>query len=133
MKQRFADEILSSRLLVLQSKRLMLNSVQRRFEETGLESFRKRSEKLRVESELAAHVYRRSMLELGSPETMNYWTVAYGRLIERGHLLTRRLRDAAVQLPVTERYELSADVEMLEEIIGGWTESLRRSMAASSA
>jgi hypothetical protein len=39
-----------------------------------------------------------------------------------------RLRRAAVELPPAERYQLSAEVEMLEVIAEGWRDSVRSSM-----
>jgi hypothetical protein len=127
------NKIITSRLLILESKRLLLNSVLRRFDNTGDAPLGARVETLRGEAAHAQHVYRTVMLAWGSPEDPDYWLIAYTRLIEMGHALTGKLRDATAQLPVSERYEASADVEMLEEIVANWRESLKTAMAASVA
>jgi hypothetical protein len=59
--------------------------------------------------------------------------IAYSRLIEMGNALTTKLRSSAPGLPEDERYELRADMEMLEGIVEGWTESKRRSMTVALA
>lgn len=132
-KKSAAREIVSSRLLILQSKRLMLSSAQRRLDKTGLDSIKERVDRLRAETESAQHSYRVAMLAFGSPEHMDYWIVAYGRLIDIGNKLAKKLRHAVVELPATERYEASTDVEMLEDIVGRWSDSMRAAMARSVA
>ena len=57
-----AESIIRARLLVLQSKRLMLNSLQRRVEEHGYDALKERIARLRGETELAQYSYRSSML-----------------------------------------------------------------------
>ena len=129
---RFARDIITSRLLVLQSKRLILRCQRRRLDATK-EALRLEVEQLSLEAEDAQHRYRASMLAWGSPEFHDYWLIAYARLIEMGSVLTTRLREATTQLPLSERYQVSADVEMLEGIVDNWTESLRDEMAAAVA
>jgi hypothetical protein len=128
-----ARGILNSKLLIIQSKRLMLVLAERRLEETGLESMRRRVDKLRAETEVAQYNYRAAMLSYGSPEYVDYWIVAYSRLAEMGHILARKMRDAVVDLPAVERYQASADVEMLEEMVGRWSASMRVAMTKSVA
>jgi hypothetical protein len=123
-----ADALIGSRLMILQSKRLMLTSATRRLETSGLESMRERVTNLRVETNQAQHAYRRIMLGFGSPEQPEYWLVAYGRLIDAGSALVGKLRRAAHDLPPPERYQVATDVEALEGIIEQWTESMRASM-----
>jgi propanediol dehydratase small subunit len=133
VKKQAAQEIITSRLLVLQSKRLMLNTTQRRLDESGLDSLRSRVETLRMEADHAQHLYRSTLLAYGSPEHAEYWVVAYSRLIEMGNALKVRLHDAVLDLPLSERYQASADVEMLEEIVARWHESMRAAMTRSVA
>ncbi len=128
----FAREIITSRLLILQSKRLILRCQRRRLDATK-EALRLEIEQLCLEAEHAQHRYRASMLAWGSPEFHDYWLIAYARLIEMGSVLAMRLREATTQLPLSERYQVSADVEMLEGIVNSWTESLREEMAAAVA
>jgi hypothetical protein len=129
----FARDIITSRLLILQSKRLVLRCKQKWLDTTGAEWLRLEVERLCLEAEDAQHRYRISMLAWGSPEFHDYWLIAYARLIEVGSVLTTRLREATTQLPLSERYQVSADVEMLEGIVNNWTESLREEMAAAVA
>jgi hypothetical protein len=133
MNPETAEQIIMSRLLILQSKRLLLNSTERLAEETGMQSLQARVDRLRREANQAQHDYRAAMLRLGSPQQRDYWLIAYGRLIEMGQVLTGKLRTAALDLSPAERYEVSADVEMLEAVVDGWIASLKRSMAAAVA
>ncbi len=126
-----AEALIGSRLMILQSKRLMLTSASRRLEARDVESLRERVEHLRVETEQAQHAYRTTMLGFGSPERPEYWLVAYGRLIDAGTALVGQLRRAADDLPAAERHQVAADVEALEDIIEQWTDSMRASMAAA--
>lgn len=125
--------LVSASLLILQSKRLMLSSAQRRLESTGLEELRGRVAELRVEAEHAQHRYRSAVLAFGSPAKTDYWLVVYGQLIEKGGVLSTRLRKSTSRLPLRERYEASADIEVLEEIMKTWTDSMRRTMSAAVA
>jgi len=134
MKAGVAQSVVTSRLLILQSKRLMLDRCQRRLDrDEADEEARRRVDVLRSQTDAAQHAYRSVILAWGSPENAEYWIVAYGRLIDMGTTLTQKLRDAVVELPLAERYQVSADVESLESIVGEWTEKMRRSMAAAVA
>jgi hypothetical protein len=126
-------QLVTGRLLVLQSKRLLLSSSERRLNETRFESLRGRVERLRVETAMAQYNYRESMLRWGTPDMHDYWPTAYGRLIEMGTLLSDRLRGAVEELPVEERFEVSTDVEMLESMVRRWSDSKRAAMASSVA
>jgi hypothetical protein len=125
--------LVAGRLLVLQSKRLLLKSSERRMHDSSYEALRGRVDRLRMETALAQYNYRQSMLRYGTPEMHDYWPTAYSRLIEMGVLLSDRLRDAADDLPAAERYEASTDVEMLESMVSRWSQSMREAMAASVA
>jgi hypothetical protein len=133
LRQSTANEIISSKLLILQSKRLMLTTAERRLILTGHEGLRSRVEELRRQAEQAQHAYRNSVLALEEPDHPEYWLVAYSRLIEMGSALTFKLRAAVTELPPSERYQVAADVEVLEGILAGWSESMRRAMAAAVA
>jgi len=134
MRAAVAQSVLTSRLLILQSKRLMLDRYQRRLDrDEADDEARSRVGVLRRQTDAAQHAYRSVILAWGSPENAEYWIVAYGRLIDMGTTLTQKLRDAVVELPLAERYQVSADVESLESIVGEWIEKMRRSMAASVA
>ena len=126
-------QIIASRLLVLQSKRRLLVSSERRLKASGQDRLRRQVERVRAETATAQYNYRESMLRWGDPGIQDYWPIAYFRLIETGNLLTRRLRLSIDQLPPSERYEVSTDVEMLEKMVLQWSQSMRTAMAASVA
>ncbi|HKV88880.1 MAG TPA: hypothetical protein VJT78_12860 [Candidatus Dormibacteraeota bacterium] len=133
MKPSTAENIIMSKLLVLQTKRLLLNGALDRADEHAPESMLENVERLRREADQAQHAYRTAVLSYGSPVSSDYWLVAYGRLIESGTALMKRLRDATYELPPAERYEVSADIEALEGIVDRWTEARRHAMAGAIA
>jgi hypothetical protein len=128
-----ADTLISARLLILQSKRLMLSSLQRRLEGSGIDSLRKRVERLKSETESAQYRYRSTVLSMGSPRNDDYWPVAYSRMIEMGNTICSRLREATAELPANERYEVATEVEILEHLVAGWRESMLASMRSAVA
>ena len=132
-QNRATESIIRARLLVLQSKRIMLSSLQRRLEEDGYEVLKERIERLRSETDLAQHRYRTSILAWGAAESMDYWLIAYGRLIEVGNVVVNRLRAASDDLPAQERYQVAADVEMLEHMLAKWSATMRAAMSKAVA
>ena len=138
MSGRFAGggahvSIVAAQLLILQSKRLMLASVERRLAETKLQQLRDRVDVLKGEVAVAHHNYKNAMLRYGAPDHADYWLVAYMRLIEVGNALTQQLTTAVAELPAEEQYEVSTDIEMLERIVGRWREGMREAMVESVA
>lgn len=133
MTEHLAANIIASRLLILQSKQLMLISLERRMDSKSGKSLHARVDALRSQTATALHAYRDTMLRLGSPQNSDFWLVAYARMIEVARALTMKLRVSAVALPPEERYEVSVDIEMLEQIVEHWTDSMRESMAAATA
>ena len=123
-----ADCLISARLLMLQSKRLILATLERRLNKQRHESLRPRVDRLRAETRRAHEQYTSSVLRWGTPERPEYWPAAYGRLVETADRLSTKLRVAAVELPPEERYQLSAEVEMLEELVERWRHSIRSAM-----
>jgi hypothetical protein len=128
-----ADTLISARLLILQSKRLMLSSLQRRLEGSGIDALSKRVERLRAETERAQSRYRSTVLSIGSPRHDDYWPVAYSRMIEMGNILCSRLRDAMADLAPADRFVASTDIEALEHLVAGWRESMVASMRSAVA
>ena len=125
-----ANLLISARLLMLQSKRLILATLERRLHNQEVESLRSRVEHLREETRDAQERYAASMLQWGSAQTPDYWPVAYRRLVETADRLSMRLRRASADLPAAERYQMAAEVEMLEALVEGWRQSIRASMAS---
>ena len=125
-----ADSLISSRLLVLQSKRLILASLERRLQRRALDSLRDRVRSLREETANAQERYSASILRWGSPEGPEYWPVGYSRLVQTADRLYTKMRRAVVEMPPAERYQLAAEVEMLEVLVEGWRKSIRASVTA---
>ncbi len=125
-----AETLISARLLMLQSKRLILATLERRLRQRPLDELRSRVEDMRMETENAQYCYSTSMLRWGSPATPDYWPVAYRRLVEMAEKLSAKLRRSAPDLPPAERYQLAAEVEMLEGLVESWRDSIRASMAS---
>ena len=125
--------IVSSKLLVLQSKRLLLASTENCLVKPGPEELRERAGHLRMQTDDAQHAYRAALLKWGSTETSDYWLVAYTKLIEKGNTLIAKLRSAAQELPPTDRVQMAVEVAVLEDAVERWREQIRASMAAASA
>ena len=132
-EQELGETLISARLLILQSKRLMLSSLQRRRANATIESLQHRVERLVGESESAWTAYRQSMLRWGSPKRNEYWLVAYSHLIDRGHALTDKLSEASAAMPPDERYELAVEVEKLQEMVDSWRGSIRSAIVGATA
>lgn len=133
MKAQVADSLITSKMLVLQSKRLMLSSVQRRLDRLGSDTLRQRAHDLQHQATSAEHAYRNCVLSFGSPKSSGYWLIAYGRMIQMGNAVVFRLRAVAELLPPNERYQASVDVEAIELMVTRWTDSMRESMGTSVA
>jgi hypothetical protein len=99
--------IVSSRLLVLQSKRMLLASTENCLVKRSPAQLNERAGRLRAQTETAQHAYRAALLKWGSRDTSDYWLVAYSRLIEKGAPLITKLRNTAQELPATDRLQVA--------------------------
>jgi len=128
-----SESVVTGRLLVLQSKRLMLASNERRFRKRKGEVLRETGERLRDDIDRAQRAYRSALVSLGTPRTPGYWPAAYSHLIDRADDLSGRLRSAAADSPQAGRYEIAVEVELLDQLIGEWRDSLRTSIVETTA
>jgi hypothetical protein len=128
-----SESVVTGRLLVLQSKRLMLASNERRLRKRNAEVLREAGERLRDDIDRAQRAYRSALVSLGTPMTPGYWPAAYSHLIDRADDLSGRLRSAAVDAPQAGRYEIAVEVELLDQLIGEWRDSLRTSIVEATA
>ena len=126
-----ADHVVQSRFLIMQSKRLLLMSAERRATLHGTARMRERLSRLRSESEVASDAYRQTVLALASPERPDYWPVAYSQMIQLGNRLSAKLRETADAMPASERSQMAVDVKLLEQLVNGWTDSMRARIAAA--
>ena len=120
-----ADSIVSARLLVVQSKRLMLSSLQRRFRLRGEASLRERTKRFRVEADRADHNYRSAVLNFGKATSPEFRLVAYGSLVDLAETLLFELRDTIGGLQPRDQFELATEVEVLEHFIAQWRRNSR--------
>jgi hypothetical protein len=127
------DAVITSRLLILQSKRLLLSSIERRLRIASVESLRQHLELLVAECESAWTAYRASILRWGSPQNQEYWLVAYSGLIDRGNTLSDRLANASADMSPADRYRLAVEVEKLDDMVEHWTVSMRATMTSSAS
>jgi hypothetical protein len=130
-RQTIPESLILARLLMMQSKRLLLAGLERRLQTAGREHLHYRADRLRVETEDAQESYCSSLLRWGSPEKPEYWSAAYGRLIATADKLSSKLRRTAPELPPHDRYAVAAEVEMLETLAEDWRTSLRGAMRAA--
>lgn len=129
-----AARIISARLHILQSRRLIQSSVHRIVKgSTANPDEVERLNRLKSATERAHRAYESTVLALGSPQGHDYWLVAYSRLISSASPLASKLRASAAVLSPAERYEVTQEAEALEELIQRWTDSLRKSMTEAVA
>jgi hypothetical protein len=121
--------IVTSRLLVMQSKRLMLASVERRSMKGGHNDMRVRAARLHAASDRAHHAYQSSVLAWSAPGSSEYRLAAYGRLVGLAENLSSELQHGLGDLPAGERFEVSTEVQMLEEFIQQWRKGLLTSVS----
>lgn len=122
------ERLISARMLILQSKRLLLASTQRRLRE-GKPQLSDRVQQLTLEASEAQHSYRTTVLACGPEASSQYWPVAYSRLVEVGEVLAAQLRGASPGMTAAaDRYAMATEVEAIEGFIDGWRTTLQRSM-----
>ena len=115
-----ADSIVSSRLLIVQSKRLMLSSVERRCRLKGDDSMRKRAERIRHETQEAHRTYQSAVLTWGRATSHQFRIVAYSSLANLGDDLVLRMRDTIPHQTPEAQFTMTAEVAMLEDVIEHW-------------
>jgi hypothetical protein len=120
-----ADSIVSSRLLIVQSKRLMLSSVERRLRLKGGDSMRRRADRIRDETEEAHRTYQSAVLTWGRARSHEFRLVAYSSLANLGDDLVLRMRDTIPHQTPGEQFTMTAEVEMLENVIEHWRQKGR--------
>lgn len=91
---------------VLKSKRLMLQSTQRRLAQRPSEDLRQRAARLEAEIVRAAELRARLRVNHGEIEDPQFWIDAYAFLIQQGENLAGQLRrgrsDRIVDLPLID-------------------------------
>ena len=130
---KLAEMIVTSKLLVLQSKRILLTGAQGKLDRYGREQTRVDVARLESEVRYAHERYNDAVLHWASPQTPQYQLVAYTSLISKGERLLASLRRALNELPLHDRDETMSEIKNLEKIVDGWRSLARASMAAAVA
>src|SRR5256885_16339325 len=123
------DLILTSKYLVLQSKRMLLSRAQ---VHPG-DHAQVEVERLEKEVSGAHERYSAAVLRWGVPATAEYRLIAYASLIARGERLKAALAGSRDGLAPDDRREVMEDISTLERIIEGWRDVTRQSMAGAVA
>lgn len=131
--QPVSETLVSANLNVVQSKRMLLSSVERRHRLHGGKSLLARAEGLRGEIDQAQRHYHSVVLRWARPDSDQYWLVAYGNLIELADTLATELRLCLNELPLSDRFEVATEVEMLENLIDIWREEQRATLSSGTA
>lgn len=115
-----------SRMLVLESKLLLLHRAQRKFlirqTEVGLEAVDDRHGEVR-QAEAAVRSKEIEPLTIRSAEH-SVWL--YKSLLARAVNARALLSAICADLPPEERFQTAADIQMLEELIARWTAAIRK-------
>ena len=119
------DQVVAARMLVFQSKLLLMNTANRRFRRTNAERDLKRVEHVRAELHRAEAALRRIELEGHHWSSPDYWLAVYASLVERATDALDRMTTASYGRPAAERFESATDIQMLEELIAQWTSRMR--------
>lgn len=122
------DLIVTSRLLVLQTRRLLLAASQRKLLVTDAGHLRSEVARLKEAAAKAYEEYRKAVLAWAPPETAQFSMMAYATMIDGLEELAEKLHTSAQELPMQDRIELQADLVRLDEIIGRWRTSMLSSM-----
>jgi hypothetical protein len=124
-----ADRILTSRLLVLQSKRLLLATAETILVVKATGEAQSAVQRRLGEVRRAQGLYNDAVLRWGEPVSPQYRIVAYSSLVAKAERLREVLRSAAPHFAHSDRSELLADADNLGMIIQSWSEVLRNAMA----
>ncbi len=127
------ETIVSAHLNVVQSKRMLLSSAERRHRLHGGKSLLARADGLRDETDRAQRRYQSIVLHFARPDSNQYRLVAYGNLIELAETLAAELRSSLDELPLSDRFEVATEVEMLENLIDIWREEQRTTLSSGAA
>ena len=122
--------IVSSKLVILESKRSLLAKAQNHLHVAGTQQARTDVRRCESDVRRAQGRYNEAVVRWGEPSTAQYRLVAYGSLVDKAEHLRGTLLGAAPNFPNRDRRELLADVESLEAIIASWSEVLRNAMGA---
>ncbi|HET7465868.1 MAG TPA: hypothetical protein VFL29_04325 [Candidatus Dormibacteraeota bacterium] len=126
------EQIVMSRLLVLQSRRMMLASCLRRSQVANRPALTERVESLQGAADKAHADYKAAVLAWAHPETPQFWMVAYATMIENAESVVDELRTRSSELPISDRMLVERDATELKGIIKRWRSNLMRPQATGA-
>ena len=127
------NRIISARLLILQSKRMLLVRALSNVRYRRLPEPNDKVVRLQSEVQSAVDTYRDCVLKFGSVDSSQYWLVAFASLVEAAEMLSGVLVEAASSLPQPDRADVAVDARRLDGIIEGWRELLRTTVTTEVA
>jgi hypothetical protein len=127
------DLIVRSRLLVVQSKRLLLASAERSLVACASDARQARVTQLHQDITIANQNYRRAVLDWASTDSSQFWQIVYKSLIEGVGQLGDRMRSASGRLPDTERTDMLADAASLDVVLQRWRQSMLSTLTEDAA
>lgn len=125
------DSIVSSRMLILRSKLLMLGCAQRLAEHTRNPDDRKRVEKLRADLHGAETSFAAIEMRTVSAGRRYDWSWIYSNLIEVARASMAKVLERHRRHSAGEKFELATDLQMLEELVERWSEAMREKSRAA--
>ena len=131
--QATGDLIVMSRLLVLQSRRMLLASCARKMLTTGNEDLRAQIATLEEGARQARIAYRKAVLDWSSRDTPQFWLVSYEGMVLDAEELVARLRASAQELPEPDRGDVEADAVRLDQVIRRWRATMLSTITPEAA
>lgn len=124
LRSSVSNSIVSSRMLILRSKLLMLGCAQRLFELTRDEDDLKRVEKLRTDLHSAETSF--AAIETRTKSAGRSWNRSwiYSNLIEVAKTSMAKVLERHRKQPAAEKFELATDLQMLEELVERWSAAM---------
>lgn len=126
------DLIVMSRLLILQSKRILLSSAERMIVESDQPNSQARVDKLRSETSAAHDKYRKAVLEWAPTNSAQFSSVAVAGSAEAVQSLADKLRDISRELSLEDQLEFAGDIACLEEIVARWRKQILTSFVSAA-
>lgn len=124
--------IVMSRLLILQSKRMLLSAAERTLVESDQPDTRARVDRLRGETSAAHEQYRRVVLDWAPTDSPQFSSVAVAGSAEAVQSLADKLRDISRELPLEDQLEFADDIACLEEIVARWRKQILTSVGTAA-
>ncbi len=124
--------IVMSRLLILQSKRILLSSAETKLVERDHPDLRAHVDRLRRETSAAHERYREVVLKWAPTDSAQFCSVAVAGSAEAVQSLADKLRDISHGLPPDDQLEFAGDIACLEEIVGRWRKRILTSFGTAA-